>query len=295
MPTLVAYDRARADEIVRFWTPQQLFDALQQGQFTANLSEEETKELDVLLQAWMHRALGLVTLRDAMWVDSVRGARVYDLICVIVTTQCCHINGNCPPFSILSTCEEWNPQHMRALLDGQEQPDSPHDGSHASQIEDFLQHASAHNLALTCYEGEVAYYPFPENLDNLLPPPPATWAEPSLLFEPPTGWRRTAAIILVLLGVASFGFPLLLGAVPSQPAGLPLGLLTLGLLVGIRAGWVGYTGALCIWTVANLPGFRYGHHVTCLPVLLLLAGLVLLLLDKRLHMAWRWIWCRRNR
>lgn len=85
--------------------------------------------------------------------------------------------------------------------------------------------------------------------------------------------------------------PLLGGQIPEHPAGLPLALITLALLVGIRAGWAGYAGSLCIWLVANLPGFRHGMALQALwPALpLLVVGLLLLSADRRVRAMWRWV------
>jgi hypothetical protein len=150
---------------------------------------------------------------------------------------------------------------------------------------------------LTHYQGTTPHYPFPDDLETLLPPLPVPYEEPMVRFEQPTGWRRALAIALVVMGVASLGIPLLLGQVPAQPAGLPLGLLTLGLLVGIRAGWAGYLGSLCIWLVPNLPNFHYSTKLTALwpDILLLVAGMVLLACDRYVRAMWRWIVRRSER
>jgi hypothetical protein len=100
-------------------------------------------------------------------------------------------------------------------------------------------------------------------------------------------------MFLALTGVALLGIPLLTGHLPSQPAGIPLALLTLALLLGIKAGWQGYAGSICIWLVANLPGFHHGTMVDLwLAIPLLVAGVILLALDRRVRVMWRWI---RNR
>ena len=85
--------------------------------------------------------------------------------------------------------------------------------------------------------------------------------------------------------------PMLGGAIPQHPAGLPLAMLTLALLVGIRAGWAGLLGSLFLWLVPNLPGFRHGTGPTPLfPIFpLVAAGLALLVLDRRIRAMWVWI------
>ncbi|MEI7772311.1 MAG: hypothetical protein WCI67_20135, partial [Chloroflexales bacterium] len=85
LPTLAAYDRTRACDLLRSWTAQGLRDALRCGHFGAALSPADRAELDGLLTAWLQRALGGVFLRDALLVDGRRGPRVFGLICVGVT------------------------------------------------------------------------------------------------------------------------------------------------------------------------------------------------------------------
>jgi hypothetical protein len=99
------------------------------------------------------------------------------------------------------------------------------------------------------------------------------------------------AIVLVTLGVCVLGVPLLVGQLPIQPAGLPLGLLTLGLLIGIRARWTGYLGSLLIWLVPNLPHFHYDAPLGSLwyAIPLLVMGLLLLMCDQYVRALWRWI------
>ncbi|NTV65080.1 MAG: hypothetical protein HGA65_16345, partial [Oscillochloris sp.] len=84
-PSLVAYDRVQARELLRHSTAQHLRDALRGGNFGAALSPEERAELDALLTAWVQRALGYVFLRDAMLVDEQRGAQIFGLICAGLT------------------------------------------------------------------------------------------------------------------------------------------------------------------------------------------------------------------
>jgi hypothetical protein len=87
------------------------------------------------------------------------------------------------------------------------------------------------------------------------------------------------------------GLPALFGRIPEHPAGLPLALITLALLVGIRAGKAGYAGSLCIWLVAQLPSFRHDTTASLIwPALPLLgAGLLLLSVDRRIRAMWAWI------
>jgi hypothetical protein len=127
----------------------------------------------------------------------------------------------------------------------------------------------------------------PSELPDLLPAPPAPLADPA--FEPPSGRRRAVATALVTLGLVWLLVQLLVReSVAVRPAGVPLALFTLALLVGVRAHWQGFLGSACIWLVANLPGF---HHRTVLswPTLPLLAvGVLLLALDGRIRAMWAW-------
>ncbi|NJN67657.1 MAG: hypothetical protein HC884_13570 [Chloroflexaceae bacterium] len=308
MPTLVAYDELCAAELVRFWTPQQLREALEQEHFGSVLDAAEADELARLLHEWMQRAMGQVTLRDALLVDPRRGERVYSLICTTLTVEHCPLlpevgealkplNGKVlSPGEVREALEQWRKQP--ATRDPNDRPygHSHHHHTlttHLAALYAVLQRAEARGLSVVQYEGEQASYPFPANLDALLPPMPVPYAESEPRFEPPTGWRRILAIILVLLGVALLGVPLLMGQVPAQTAGLPLGLLTLGLLVGIHAGWAGYCGGVCIWLVANLPSFHYDRFTLWPAVPLMLVGLTFLWLDRNVRILVRWIWQRR--
>jgi hypothetical protein len=283
MPTLVAYNRQRAAEMLRCWTPQRLLDELQAGRYGAELETSEREELQALLQDWVYRALGLVTLRDALWVDPQRGERVYDLLCTTLTTA--HVALAAGHASTLPDAGGDIPtQQVRDLL--AQQPTARRE-----PLATLVQQAEVDGLAFTWHYGSSTRYPFPDDLEHLLPPPPQPYNEPMVRFEQPTGWRRALAIVLVVLGVASLGVPLLAGSMPAQPAGLPLGLLTLGLLVGIRAGWPGSIGAFCIWLVPNLPTFHYGTSLAAFwPALpLLTLGMLLLGCDRHVRALWRWI------
>lgn len=286
------------------WTAEQLLEAIHNETIGASLSNEEKHELLRIGQDWMQRALGHVLLRDAIWVDLPRGKRVYDILCTMVSVGRCPLplapgedvsrmcgvvllphevrdlmreGGNGASY-VVGTQGKGQQQHARIL----------------QELETLIEQAETDRLALACYEGAGASYPFPNDLDTLLPPPPRPYVDPALRFKPPSGWRRTVAFFLVILGVLLLGVPLLMGHVPVQPAGFPLGLLTLGLLVGIRAGWSGYLGGGGVWLVANLPAFHYNAQTTWGLIPLLLAGLFLMALDKNVRILWHWIWFRRR-
>jgi hypothetical protein len=188
-----------------------------------------------------------------------------------------------PAELVSSIGEALTAQQLRQTFPG---TDSQH-----TELDRLLSYADQQGLSLVWQQGTAPAYALPATLEILLPPTPEPYIDPALRFEPPSGWRRAIAVALVMLGVGVFGVPLLVGDKLAQPAGLPLALLTLGLLIGIRAGWVGYVGSFCIWLVPNLPGFHYDTPLATLPIMipLLLVGLVLLACDRRVRALWRWI------
>lgn len=296
--TIVAYNQAHVIEIVRDWTPQQLLDHLHAGHYDALLSADEIGELATLLHDWTRRALGMVTLRDAILVDTQRGARVYDLVCQALTVGRCavppeiaHVLQLLGRSGQMMAAEQLGGIRLAIATSAAGGGQAADADSADAALASLLDQAEAQNLALVWYAGPTAHYPLPPNLDNLLPQPPPPYQEAPLYYEPPTGRRRALAIALVLLGMGWFAIPLLSGYLPPHPAGPPLALLTLGLLVGIRAGWPGYAGSFCIWLIPNLPGFHYGTPFATLPAMipLLLMGLVLLASDRYVRALWRWL------
>jgi hypothetical protein len=278
LPLLAAYDRARACDLLRSWTAQALRDALRGGHFGAALSPTDRDELDGLLTAWIQRALGGVFLRDALLVDGQRGPRVFGLICAGLTCARATMHAD-----------------MAALLRARGSGDlSPTDLADLALRDPALARladmAGREGLALALLD-RPAGYPPPADLDELLPAPVMAQPFPGEGFTPPLGSRRAIAVALAVGGVALMLIPILGGSIPQHPAGLPLALITLALLIGIRARWAGWLGSLCIWLVANLPVFR---HDTGLPALLstlplLAVGLALLILDRRVRALWAWI------
>jgi hypothetical protein len=282
---IIAYDQRRVEEMLRIWTPQQLQQKLHAGNFNKALSAEERAEMDALLHDWMQRALGMMMLRDALLVDQQRGERVYALLCKSVAADRWIVP---PGIAVPAEIADYpgkapTAQQLRHVF-------SSGDSQH-TELDRLLAYADQQGLALAWQQGAAPVYALPANLEKLLPSAPKPYFDPALRFVPPTGWRRAIAIALVVLGVGVFGVPLLIGAKLAQPAGLPLALLTLGLLVGIRAGWAGYVGSFCIWLVPNLPGFHHDTPLAALPriIPLLLVGLVLLACDRRVRALWRWI------
>lgn len=267
---LAAYDREAAYTILRDWTPRRLMGELRSGHFGARLSTGEAAELEEHLTAWAQRALAELPLRDALLVDERRGRRVFALICVDLTAARAPI----PPE--LAVAAEGGAALLASL--GPE-----------PALAALAARAARDSLALAVQHRHDDY-PFPEDLERLAPTPPPTPVDDES-FEQPVGWRRSIAALLAGVGVALLAIPMLGGHIPDHPAGLPLALLTAALLVGIRAGWQGYAGSLCIWLVANLPGFRHGTHPGALwPALpLMAAGLLLLSLDRHVRVMWRWI------
>jgi hypothetical protein len=269
-PQVVAYDREGAYRILREWTGRRLAAELRAGRFGARLSAGEAAELEELLTAWAQRALGEMPLRDALLADEARGRRVFALVCAALTVA----RAPAPP----------------GLAPGP----LPAAGRADLQLGELGARAARDGLALAVQD-DSADYPYPDDLEALRPPLPAPpAAEP---FQQPTGWRRSLAALLAGAGVLLLAAPMLAGHIPDHPAGLPLAMLTMALMVGIRARSAGYAGAICIWLVANLPGFRHGTGLHALwPALpLLAAGLALLSLDPQVQAMWRWLRRRRGR
>lgn len=271
--TLVSYDRSALEVLLREQTPIGLREALQSGSFADQLAHEQAKELECYLTDWVQRALGLMPLRDALLVDQQRGARVYDLLCAIYT----HARAPLPPALDVAVGT------LRLDLDA-----LPAAWATAPALVALAAQAEQQGLGLAAL-GSDGRYPFPDNLEALTPPAPQPLREP---FVPPTGWRRRIAILLAVSGIVLLTLPLMLGAIPRQAAGLPLALITLALLVGIRAGLKGYLGAFCIWMVANLPSFHYGSELSAMlwpAVPMMIVGLLLLGFDHQVRALWAWL------
>lgn len=273
---VVIYDRQRVYAILRDWSPERLQGELAAGHFGRRLARDEGAELGEHLTAWRQRALGAMSLRDTMLVDPRRGQRVFSLLCAAVTKGRATL-----PEGLAGALPE-APADLAAL---------PEAAAGRAELAALARGAAADGLTLGLI-GATGDYPFPTDLAGLLPGPPASGRPHEAGFEQPSGWRRRIAVLLATAGVALLTLPLLLGAIPDHPAGVPLALLTLALLVGIRAGPAGFAGALCIWLIANLPGFRHGRSPIeiLLPALPLMAvGLALLALDRRVRALWRWL------
>ncbi len=272
--SIVAYDRERVNTIIRDWSTQHLAQEVRAGRFGKQLNLSQVAELEALLTAWKQRALGPLPLRDALLVDEARGRRVFALLCAALVVQ----RAPVPPD--LDAALPTDPADLEEL---------PAALAADPALSALAEAAARDGLRLAVQRAPEAF-PYPDNLEALVAPPPRL-ARPAEEFEQPTGWRRSSAILLAASGVLLLSLPLLGGQIPRHSAGLPLALLTLALLVGIRAGWAGYAGSLCIWLVANLPGFRHGTDVRSLwPALPLLAvGLILLSADRRVRAMWGWI------
>lgn len=278
LPLLAAYDRACACDLLRSWTAQSLRDALRGGRFGDTLAPADRAELDGLLTAWLQRALGGVFLRDALLVDGQRGPQVFGLICAAVTRAWATLSPD-----------------QAALLRERGAGDLATTDLADLVIRDpalarLADLAGREGLAVALLE-QPAGYPPPTDLDSLLPAPVVVQPFPDEVFEPPSGLRRTVAVALAVGGMALMLIPMLGGSIPQHPAGMPLALITLALLIGISARWPGWVGATCIWLVANLPVFRHDTGLNAiLPTLPLLAvGLALLAVDRRVRALWAWV------
>lgn len=272
--SIAAYDRKQVYAIIRDWTVQYLAQQVRSGFAGERLTPEEARELEQLLTAWEQRALGAMPLRDALMVDERRGRRVFALLCKVHTVTRTPVQPG-PSTTPATTPRALDPDDLPAEL------------RTLPSLTGLAQEAKHQGLALTV-QRQPDEFPFPDDLETLLAPPPRP---PQEDFEQPTGWRRRIAMLLAVSGVLMLALPLLSGHIPQRPAGVPLALLTLALLIGIRAGWAGYGGAFCMWLVANLPGFHHGTPLHSLwPAFPLLAiGLTLLAADRRVRAVWRWL------
>jgi hypothetical protein len=266
--TLVAYEREKIYELLREATPGGLRAALGCGAFGSRLTSSERHELFDLLTEWEQRALGQVTIRDALLVDPARGQRIYALICAAQTV----VRQPLPAAAAVGP-GTLSPQQARSLG--------------AARL---AERAEAEALAIYVL-GPSLSHPLPvEDLAQLLPPAPQPIVAPEQPFEQPVGLRRWVAATLASVGALNLALPLLSGTIPERAAGLPLALLTLALLIGIRASWAGYLGSLLIWLVPNLPGFHYSALHLFWPAIPLLAiGLLALALDRHVRAMWRWL------
>ena len=275
-PMLVAYDRQAVYTLLREQTTLGLRALLSTGTLTQQLEPAQIDELDAHLEAWVQRALGPLHLRDALLVDGQRGRRVFSLLCAAQRSEQAPI-----PTNLIS--------RLPVLPSSLEQ--IPPSLATAPALVALAARAQRSKLALAILD-EAENHPFPDDLEALTPPLPLPAPPTAEPFEQPVGWRRRGALLLTLSGALLLLQPLLQGSIPNHPAGLPLALLTLALLVGIRAGWAGYTGSLCIWLVANLPSFRHGSSLpsSLWPALpLIIVGLLLLWYDPRVRAMWAWI------
>ena len=277
---VVAYNRRRATALLVEWTSQDLLDEVRAGTF-ACLGNEQVHELEEVALAWAQRAMGELTLRDALLIDPTRGAVAWSALCAWQVFEQCELPNEEAPPSIFAICAQGG------VLEGTDI------GAITASHPRMTQLLAAYDdgSALAAWPAaESARYALPAQLELLLPPEPVLHALPLPRFEQPVGARRVIATVLAGIGTGLVGLPLLVGQTPTEPARLPLALITLALLVGIRARFAGYLGSLCIWLVANLPGFHHGNLHTLWPALPLLSiGLLLLMMDPRVRAMWRWI------
>ncbi len=278
LPLLAVYDRVRAYDVLRSWTAQSLRDALRGGHFGSTLSPADRAELDALLTAWVQRALGGVFLRDALLVDGQRGPQVFGLICAGLTRTRATLHADLAALLRSRGTGDVTPTDLTDLI------------IRDPSLVRLAALAAHEGLALVLLDQPTGY-PLPTDLDDLLPIQSATHPSSDEVFTPPSGLRKAVAVCLAVGGMALMIIPMLGGFIPQHPAGTPLALITMALLIGIRARRVGWVGATCIWFVANLPGFRHDTGLLAiLPALPLFAvGLILLILDRRVRALLSWV------
>ncbi len=296
---LLVYDQQHVTTLVRDWTADQLYQALQREQFGTSLPLPDQRVLAALLVDWQRRALGQVMLRDAMLVDQRRGAQVYRLLCYSqiraaqpIPEIAAHLFTPCVPQPDLAHLHT----QITALAAAPDCP--PPTSAELYRLADVVVLAQQPGMVLHCVttdadgQPQPIQLPLPDNLLELLPTQAPTLMEnPVPRFEPPTGWRRNIAAMLAVAGVIWLLLPLMFGQTPVRPAGVPLGLVTLSLLIGVKAQWRGYVGSVCLWLVPNLPWFHHGEQVDWLRTLpFLLLGMLLISLDQPIRALWRWLW-----
>jgi hypothetical protein len=271
---LIAYNQNNVFELLREVSPDGLWQAVSCGAFGARLSQAERQELAALFEAWHQRALGQVMLRDALLVDPQRGERVYSLLCAAQTVARLPL-----PDAVELGVGEPTPEVLRTI------------GGSLAGLEERAR-TEGLQLWVIAANGTIS---LPKAcIEALLPDKPQAMRPMPFTFEQPGGLRRNIALLLASAGALSLIIPLIFGNIPDQAAGLPLALLTLALLVGIRSGWPGYLGSSLIWSVPNLPGFHYeALHLLWPAIPLLSVGLILLALDKQIRAMWRWIRSRK--
>ncbi|NJP07434.1 MAG: hypothetical protein HC837_18320 [Chloroflexaceae bacterium] len=178
---LVLFDRQQVIEILRSVTPQHLLRDLEAGHVGTSLSQQQRQEFHQLLQDWVRRALGMVTLRDALKVDPTRGRRVYDLLCQAFTVGQYPLSPTLAqqmglPAGVVFEPQELRtrpslPTHLPQRDPGSAQTETPAPLSELD-LPAVLAQADAANLALAYVPADQeASYPWPEHLDSLLPPP----------------------------------------------------------------------------------------------------------------------------
>lgn len=296
---LIVYDQQQVTLLVRDWSADKLYQALQHGQFGAALPPPDRRVLAALLVDWQRRALGQVMLRDAMLVDQRRGAQVYRLLCYSqiraaqpIPELAAHLFMPCEPQPDLA--------HLHAQLTALAAAPAcpPPARAELHHLADVVVLAQQPEMVLHCVatdadgQPQPIQLPLPDNLLDLLPTqPPTLMQNPVPRFESPTGWRRSISAVLAVAGVIWLLLPLMFGQIPVRPAGVPLGLVTLALLIGVQAQWRGYIGSVCLWLVPNLPWFHHGERFDWLRTLpFLLLGLLLISLDQPIRALWRWLW-----
>ncbi|WP_298400514.1 hypothetical protein [uncultured Chloroflexus sp.] len=273
-PAIVSYNRAQVIEIIRTQSPEAIRARLRAGDFDQVLDPDGHALLDELLTAWIQRAVGPLTLRDAMLIDPYRGRQVYGILCAMTVRQRVEVPAD---MAIYLPAAPTDLAQLPPPLAG------------LPELAALAAQAAQTGLTLAWQAQRYDFAP-PSNLLELTPPPPAPYRN-DLVFEQPTGLRRWIAIVLAVSGVIVLIVPLLFGHIPEHPASWPLALLTLALMIGIKAGPLGYLGAFCIWLVANLPSLRQGTPpISLWPDIPLVAlGLLLLWRDRRVRAMWQFI------
>lgn len=220
MRVLVAYDRERVLSWVRERSPQWLLTALDAPAddpmadpiFATSLHDREREILVDLLREWEQRALGIVTLRDAMWVDPLRGEQVFTYLCQLMTVERLPLSEDISASTVQQMVQQ--AAHGRGGASSTEGDGVDRGATRAhdqpntqfNAIKTLVSRAETDGLDIVYYEQTTPHYPLPANLEELTPPDPLPPDESIEQCGYPTVWQYKIMVVLILLGIIILSF-----------------------------------------------------------------------------------------